>query len=75
MKEVNVTEVRSDFFDENEKCWCVDAWIDDNDDGVVAAKIYPATLEVKYFHNLQNNKLIHEVVRDVLKQIIDEELK
>lgn len=67
------TEVRCDFFDEQDGVWCVDAWTspeDCDDDGEVIAKINPDTLEVKYNKpEFAKDELAHEVIRWRLHEI------
>ena len=69
-------EVRCDYFDEEGKCWCVDAWytpLDDPEDerGTVAARIYPETLEVIYTNpEYKKDQLVNEEIRAKLKDIL-----
>lgn len=69
-------EVRCDYFDEEGKCWCVDAWytpLDDPEDenGTVAARIYPETLEVIYTSpEYKKDSLVNEEIRAKLKGIL-----
>ena len=69
------TEVRCDFFDDQDGVWCVDAWTspeDCDDDGEVIAKINPDTLEVKYNKpEFALDELVHEVVRWRLHEITE----
>jgi predicted RNA-binding Zn-ribbon protein involved in translation (DUF1610 family) len=66
-------EVRCDFFDEASGYWLVDAWKSDDDDegGVVVAKINPETLEVTYNNpDYAKDMLVKEVVKDKLREIL-----
>lgn len=68
-------EVRCDFFDEASGYWLVDAWKSDDDDegGVVVAKINPATFETIYVIPLaEKDELVREVVRNKLREILKE---
>ena len=62
------SEVRINHFDDIEGCWCVDAWKtdDDNEEGVVVAKIYeksPIEFKVVWCdENLKNNPQINEEI-------------
>ena len=71
-------EVRTNFFDEYSNVWCVDVWFKDSEEGIVAARINPETLEVTFdeerlsSHNLgKKNPLIHNAIKEKLREIIN----
>jgi len=66
-------EVRCDYFDDYDRNWLVDAWrtSEDDEEGVVVAKINPDTLEVTYTdREYAKDKLVKETVADKLKEIL-----
>lgn len=67
------SEVRCDFFDDASGYWLVDAWRSDDDDegGVVVAKINPETLEVAYNNpEYAKDSLVMDVVKNKLREIL-----
>lgn len=64
------SEIRIDFFDEEEKKWFVDAWEtdDDNEEGSVIAKIDLYTGTVEYLDaNAKTDEYAQEEIREFLK--------
>lgn len=43
----NITEVRSDYYNTEERCYYIDAWVDDNDEGFSVAKVYDNPLKIE----------------------------
>lgn len=67
-------EIRIDFFDEVEQVYTVDAWEtdDDNEEGKVIAKIYPATCYVEYLDpRAENDEYVREAIREAYEMIHD----
>lgn len=67
------SEVRCDFFDDVSGYWLVDAWKSDDDDegGIVVAKINPETLEVTYNSpEYAKDCLVMDVVKNKLREIL-----
>ena len=67
-------EVRCDYFDDYDGNWLVDAWrtSEDDEEGVVVAKINPDTFEVTYTdRDYAKDKLVKETVASKLKEILD----
>lgn len=60
------TEIRCDFFDEEEKYWLVDAWKtgDDNEEGEVIAKISEAGEVVYLDEEAKTDKYAQEVIEE-----------
>lgn len=64
------SEIRIDFFDEEEKKWSVDAWEtdDDNEEGSVIAKIDLYTGTVEYLDaDAKTDAYVQEEIREFLK--------
>ena len=64
------SEVRSDFFDEEEQKQYVDAWLtdDDNEEGESIAKIDLATGQVEYLDpDARYDEYAQEVIREVVE--------
>ena len=64
------SEIRIDFFDEEEKKWSVDAWKtdDDNEEGSVIAKIDLYTGTVEYFDaDAKTDEYAQEEIKEFLK--------
>ena len=59
-------EIRCDFFDEEEKCWLVDAWKtgDDNEEGEVIAKISEDGNVVYLDEKAKTDKYAQEVIKE-----------
>lgn len=67
-------EIRNDFYDEEEKNVYIDAWFteDDNESGVVIAKVNYKTKEVEYLDNdARTDEYAQEVIKETLKEIDD----
>lgn len=64
------SEVRSDFFDEEEQKQYVDAWLtdDDNEEGESIAKIDLATGQVEY---LDPDARYDEYAQEVIKEVVE----
>lgn len=64
-------EIRCDFFDEEDKCWLVDAWKtgDDNEEGEVIAKISEAGNVVYLDEEAKDDEYAKEVIGEKLKEI------
>ena len=68
-------EVRCDYFDDYDGNWLVDAWrtAEDDEEGIVVAKINPDTLEVTYTdRDYAKDKLVRETVAWKLKEILSD---
>lgn len=65
------TEIRCDFFDEEEKRWLVDAWKtgDDNEEGEVIAKISEAGEVVYLDVEAEDDEYAKEVIGEKLKEV------
>ena len=63
-------ELRNDFFDETENKIYIDAWFtdDDNEEGVVIAKVNMTTKEVEY---LDNDARKDSYAQEIIKETID----
>jgi hypothetical protein len=77
-KEVNdmskYAELRNDFYDDIEQKVYIDAWFteDDNEEGVVIAKVNYRTKEVEYLDNdARTDEYAQAVINDTLKEIDD----
>lgn len=71
----NITEVRSDYYDTEERCYYIDAWVDDNDNGFSVAKVYDSPLSVEciegkeiYFSDNIVQREIVALIKDILKE-------
>lgn len=67
-------EIRSDFYDQEEKKVYIDAWFteDDNEEGVVIAKVNYKTKEVEYLDNdARTDEYAQEIINETLKEIDD----
>lgn len=67
-------EIRNDFYDEEEKKVYIDAWFteDDNEEGVVIAKVNYKTKEVEYLDdNAKTDEYAQAVINETLKEIDD----
>ena len=60
------SEIRIDHFDELNQLYYVDAWLtdDDNEEGEVIARIYPATGYVEYVDERFTSVLAHQAMLD-----------
>lgn len=65
------TEIRCDSFDEEEKCWLVDAWKtgDDNEEGEVIAKISETGKVVYFDAEAKDDEYAKEVIAEKLKDL------
>lgn len=67
-------EVRNDYYDEEENKVYIDAWFtdDDNEEGIVVAKVNYKTKEVEYLdEDAKNDEYVQEVIDETLKNIDD----
>lgn len=68
-------EIRNDYYDDIEHKVCIDAWeteYDDNEEGVVIAKVNYKTKEVEYLDNdAKTDSYAQEIINETLKQIDD----
>lgn len=64
-------EIRCDFFDDEEKCWLVDAWRtdDDNEESEVIAKIHESGKVVYLDAEAENDEYAKEVINEKLKDL------
>lgn len=65
------SEIRINFFDEEEKKWFVDAWTTDNDneEGTVIAKINLDTGTVEYLdENAKTDEYVQEEIEDFMEE-------
>ena len=63
-------EIRSDFYHDEEEMQYVDAWFtnDDNEEGVVIAKVKPKTKEVLYLdEDAKGDEYAQEVIDEILE--------
>ena len=68
------SEIRDDFFDEEERCVYIDAWRTDNDDeeGDVIAKVYVDTPKVEYLdERARTDAYAQEVIDEVKREILN----
>jgi hypothetical protein len=65
------TEIRNDFYDEEENCWCIDAWKtpDDNEEGSVIAKVYDNGEVVYLDEDAKVDYLAQEVIQETLEMV------
>lgn len=65
-------EVRIDHYDQITDEWCVDAWLTDNEDeeGIVVARINAATDEVVYTDGLDINPVTSPMVQATIDRFI-----
>jgi hypothetical protein len=67
-------EIRNDFYDEEEKKVYIDAWFteDDNEEGVVIAKVNYRTKAIEYIDNdARTDEYAQEIINETLKEIDD----
>lgn len=67
-------EVRNDYYDEEESKVYIDAWFtyDDNEVGIVVAKVNYKTREVEYLdEDARADEYVQEVIDETLKNIDD----
>lgn len=67
-------EVRNDYYDEKESKVYIDAWFtdDDNEEGIVVAKVNYKTKEVEYLdEDARTDEYVQEVINETLKNIDD----
>lgn len=66
------SEVRIDFFDENENVWCVDAWKtnDQNEEGTVVAKITEDGSVLWTSEDDMDNATLNEYIDDFIKNTL-----
>lgn len=67
-------EIRNDFYDEEEKKVYIDAWFteDDNEEGVVIAKVNYRTKAIEYLDNdARTDEYAQEIINETLKEIDD----
>lgn len=72
------SEIRIDHFDELNQLYYVDAWLtdDDNEEGEVIARIYPATGYVEYVdERAENDPYVKEVIREAFDMIHDTKIQ
>jgi hypothetical protein len=65
-------EVRNDYYDEEESKVYIDAWFtyDDNEEGVVVAKVNYKTREVEYLdEDARTDEYVQEVINETLDDI------
>lgn len=65
------TEIRCDFYDNEEEKWFVDAWLtdDDNEEGTIIAKIDLGNKTVEY---LDADARYDEYVQEVIKEMLED---
>ena len=71
-------EVRSDYYDEIENKIYIDAWFtyDDNEEGIVVAKVNYKTKEVEYLDDeARTDEYVQEVINDTFKNIDNGDFK
>jgi hypothetical protein len=67
-------EIRNDFYDDIEKNVYIDAWFteDDNEEGVVIAKVNYKTKEIEYLDNdARTDEYAQEIINETLREIDD----
>ena len=64
------TEIRCDFYDDEEEKWFVDAWLtdDDNEEGTVIAKI---DLDSKTVEYIDTDAKYDEYAQEVIKEMLE----
>ena len=65
-------EIRNDFYDDEEQKVYIDAWLteDDNEEGVVIAKVSYKTKEIEYLDNdAKTDSYAQEIINETLKDI------
>lgn len=64
-------EVRNNFYDEEENKVYIDAWKtpDDNEEGIVVAKVDVKTKEIEY---LEEDARYDDYVKEVISEVIDD---
>ena len=65
-------EIRCNFYDEEEQKCYVDAWLtdDDNEEGIVIAKVNYKTKEIEYLDNdAKTDSYAQEVINETLESI------
>lgn len=70
------SEIRSDYFDSYDNEWCIDAWVSDDDDegGVVAARININTFEVKYTREeYKQDEGVVNAIKEKLIEILNDD--
>lgn len=68
----NITEVRSDYYDAEEKCYYIDAWVDDNDDGFSVARVYDNPLWIECVDGREDyfsDPIVQEEIVSVINEI------
>lgn len=66
------SEIRNDFYDDEEQKVYIDAWLteDDNEEGVVIAKVNYKTKEVEYLDNdAKTDSYAQEIINETLSDI------
>lgn len=65
-------EIRNNFYDESEQKVYIDAWVteDDNEEGVVIAKVNYKTKEVEYLDSdVKTDSYAQEIINETLSDI------
>lgn len=65
-------EIRNDFYDDEEQKVYIDAWLteDDNEEGVVIAKVNYKTKEIEYLDNdARTDNYAQEIINETLNDI------
>ena len=65
-------EIRNNFFDEEDRVVCIDAWLTDdgNEEGKVIAKINVDTQKITYIDNdAKKDKYANEMIKEVFSDI------
>lgn len=58
-------EIRNDFYDEDNNCYCIDAWKTNNqsEEGKVVARVYKDKVEFTH-----PNYKLHEELKDIIEE-------
>lgn len=65
-------EIRNDFYDDEEQKVYIDAWFteDDNEEGIVIAKVNYKTKEIEYLDNdARTDDYAQEIINETLSEI------
>lgn len=68
------TEIRNDFYDEEEQKVYIDGWLtdDENEEGVVIAKVNYKTKKIEYLDDAaKTDEYAQEIINETLKDIDD----
>ena len=67
-----ITEVYSGYYDDDEHCYYIDAWVDDIEEGFSVAKVYDNPLRIECIEGQDNffsDPMVQEEIVLVIKSI------